>query len=168
MKTIELRKQINIEEVKEMKRKAKSEQEHRRFFAIELLLKGEKRETIVRILELGINSLNLWIKRVNKEGIKGLKTQKGRGAKCRLKEEEKKEIQEDILKSPRSLGYKQSNWTGKLLMRRMREKYGVEYKQANIYVLLKSLGISYQRPTRLYGECSKEKQEDFKKNFKVE
>ena len=98
-------------QTEEMKRKAKSEQEHRRFFA--------------------------------------------------------KEIQEDILKSPRSIGYKQSNWTGKLLMRRMREKYGVEYKQANIYVLLKSLGISYQRPTRLYGECSKEKQEDFKKNFKV-
>jgi hypothetical protein len=64
------------------------------------------------------------------------------------------------------LGYKESNWTGRLLIRRIKKHYGVDYKQANIYILLKELGISYQRPTRLYGECKEEVQESFKKKLK--
>ena len=62
---------LKIEDVKRMKKKALSEQEHRRFFSIELLLKGEERERVVRILELGINTLNQWIKRVNDKGLEG-------------------------------------------------------------------------------------------------
>jgi transposase len=156
----------SLSEVKKLKANAASEQEHRRFFAIELLLRGEDRETVVRILELGINTLNSWIQRVNERGLKYLKTQPGRGAKSRLTPEQKQEVKEAILKNPRSLGYKESNWTGRLLIRRIKKHYGVDYKQANIYILLKELGISYQRPTRLYGECKEEVQESFKKNSK--
>jgi transposase len=96
--------ELSLSEVKKLKANAASEQEHRRFFAIELLLRGEDRETVVRILELGINTLNSWIQRVNERGLKYLKTQPGRGAKSRLTPEQKQEVKEAILKKPEKLG----------------------------------------------------------------
>lgn len=165
MKALSLKNDIDLKSTKELKKQSKSEQEYKRFFAIELLLKGEERGTINRILELGVNTLNIWTRKVNTEGLHALHTQPGRGAKSRLTSIQKEEIKEAIIKNPRSFGYKESNWTGRLLIRRIKKHYGVDYKQANIYILLKYLGISYQRPTRLYGECSNEEKESFKKNF---
>jgi len=82
MKTLKLNSSsLSIEAVKELKKKASSEQEHRRYFAIELLLKKEERSTIVRILDLGVNTLNQWITKVNQKGLESLKTQAGRGSK---------------------------------------------------------------------------------------
>ena len=157
---------LELETIQKFKKESSSEQEHRRFFAMELLYKGESRTIVNRILELGANSLSRWIKIVNEKGLEYLKTQAGRGAKSRLTKKQKEEIKEAVLKNPRSLGYVESNWTARLLIRRIKQHYNVDYKQANIYVLLKELGISYQRPTRLYGECSKEEQEAFKKKSK--
>lgn len=157
---------ITVKSLAEAKKQAKGMQQVLRCLALELVLEGKKHKDICTMLKLGQNTVSQCIARVNKKGLEGLIVAKGRGRKASLTREQKQALKEAILKSPRSLGYKQSNWTGKLIRKRIEKHYGIAYKRSSIYPLLKSLGLTIQRPNRLYGEADQEEQERFKKNSK--
>lgn len=156
--------EITRDSLRKEKKKAKGMQKVLRCLALELVLEGKRHKDITEMLRLGQNTVGQCIARVNAKGIAGLDIALGRGKKASLTSGEKEELRDAILKSPRSFGYKQSNWTGKLIRKRIKKHYGVEYKRSSIYPLLKSLGLTIQRPNRLYGEADKEAQEAFKKN----
>ncbi len=156
--------EITLDLIRKEKKKAKGMQEVLRCLALEFVLEGKQHKEITQMLKLGQNTVSQCISRVNKHGLLGLHVAKGRGRKPSLTEKQKEELKEAILKSPRSFGYQQSNWTGKLIRKRIKKHYGIDYKRSSIYPLLKSLGLTIQRPNRLYGEADKKAQEAFKKN----
>lgn len=159
--------EITKEALEREKKKSKSMQRVLRCLGLQLILEGEDRQTIRKMLKVGQNTIGQWITRVNKKGIVGLDVEEGRGRKIRVGEKAKQDIQKALLKNPRTFGYKQSNWTGKLIRKRLEEKYGVVYKRSSIYPLLKALGFTLQRPQRLYGEADIDAQNGFKKNSKI-
>jgi transposase len=138
----------------------------RRLLALELFLEGKSKKDINEFLKLGPNTLAVWIRAVSLGGLNGLAEKEGRGRKARLKDSEAESLKKDILKSPRSLGYTQSNWTGKLIIRHIGKRFGVNYRLSSSYVILENLGFTLQRPTRSCGETDAEAQRTFTEKFK--
>jgi len=155
---------ITMRTLAKAKKQAKGMQQVLRCLALELVLEGRRHKDICSMLKLGKNTVRQCIDRVNKKGLTGLVVAKGRGRKALLTKDQKQELKQAILKSPRSFGYKQSNWTGKLIRKRVEKHYGITYERSSVYPLLKSLGLTIQRPNRLYGEADEAAQEQFKKN----
>lgn len=71
--------------------------------------------------------------------------------------------------TPELFGYNTATWSGALVLDFIKNKWAVEYKTAQIYNILHSLGFSFQRAKGKYPEADKEKQavfgEHIKKNF---
>ena len=55
-------------------------------------------------------------------------------------------------KSPEELGYNSSTWTGLLLIDWIKKNYDVEYKKAQIYNIMKSLNLTFQKGKGIYPE----------------
>jgi len=80
-----------------------------------------------------------------------------------LTQEQKNRLIELITnESPEQYNYNSSTWTGPLLIDWIKKHFNIEYKRAQIYNILKSLGFSYQKAKGIYPEANKEAQENFK------
>ena len=108
-----------------------------------------------------------WVHRFIKEGVAGLEEVSGRGRKCKLSIEQLAILKETLLnKSPEDFGYNTSTWNGILVIEWIKNNFVIEYKKAQIYVILKKLGLSYQKGKGFYPEASEIKQEEFKEGLK--
>ena len=87
-----------------------------------------------------------WVHRFEKEGIEGLKDKKGRGRKTLLSDEKLEKIRSLILKdTPLNHGFHAKKWTGPLLTQWIKREYRIEYQQAQIYNLLRKIGIVFKK-----------------------
>ena len=71
-----------------------------------------------------------------------------------------------LQESPADHGFNSATWTGPLLIEWIKKQYGVEYKKAQIYNIIKSLGFSYQKGKGIFPEADEQKQEIFKEGLK--
>jgi len=53
-------------------------------------------------------------------------------------------------------------YTAESIKSLIKKEYGIEYKKAQIYNIIKGLGFSYQKGKGIFPEANKEKQENFK------
>ncbi len=99
--------------------------------------------------------------------MEGLKDKKGRGRKDKLTITQKQQLA-IVLKEeqPIKYGFNTATWTGPLLINWIKKEYGIEYKKAQIYNIIKRLGFSYQKGKGIFPEANKEKQENFKNALK--
>ena len=67
--------------------------------------------------------------------------------------------------SPEYCGYNSSTWTGLLLIDWIKKEYDIEYKKAQIYNIMKSLNLTFQKAKGIYPEAidREEKLETLKK-----
>ena len=56
-------------------------------------------------------------------------------------------------KSPEDFGYNSSTWTGLLLIDWIKKEYDVDYKKAQIYNIMKSLNLTFQKAKGIYPEA---------------
>ena len=159
--------EVTLEGIKLARKRIRSYQSYQRLLGLELLLKGSSRADVGAVLGVHRNTVSDWITRANERGLAVLEVARGRGRKRRLGASDKEKVKSVLLQSPREQGYQQNLWTGKLIREYLKEKYDCEYKRSSIYPLLRSMGLSIQRPNRLYGEADKEQQVAFKKNSKI-
>ncbi|EON77582.1 hypothetical protein ADIS_1801 [Lunatimonas lonarensis] len=68
--------------------------------------------------------------------------------------------------SPVGHGYNTETWTGPVLIDWVDKNFGVRFKKAQIYNIIKKLGFSYQKAKGFYPEADQEAQEDFKDSLK--
>jgi transposase len=107
------------------------------------------------------------VHRFEQEGIDGLKDKAGRGRKSSLSSEQMGELSDLLLnESPVGYGYNTETWTGPILIDWVCKRFGVEFKKAQIYNIVKRLGFSYQKAKGFYPEADKEAQEEFKDSLK--
>ncbi len=79
-----------------------------------------------------------WARRFNDEGIDGLKDREGRGRKSNLTEEDYKKLKTVLLTTaPDEHGYDSQIWSGQLITDFIKKEFGVAYRKANIYIMLK-------------------------------
>lgn len=93
-----------------------------------------------------------WADRFDSEGIAGLRMRSGRGRHSFISNEQKEQLKIDLCKSPEEFGYNTACWSGPLLRKHVETVYGIVYKRAVIYVLLRELGFSFQRARGNYPE----------------
>jgi transposase len=83
-----------------------------------------------------------------------------------LKQEQRERIAVLLGEPPTDHGYNTATWTGPLLIEWIQKHYGILYKRAQIYNIIKSLGFTYQKGRGLFPETDTQKQEAFKAGLK--
>jgi len=138
-----------------------------RLYAIYQVSLGQPSRKLEDLYNTSFKQITNWVHQFEKEGIDGLKDKEGRGRKSKLNTSEMARIKGLLLKeSPDSHGFNTATWTGPILIEWIKKQYGFEYKKAQIYNIIKSLGFSYQKGKGIFPEADKEKQEIFKEGLK--
>lgn len=157
------------EELKTLLRKDEKFQQGVRLYACYQVSKGKKPKDLEDLYNVSFKSVCNWVNQFNKGGIDALKDKPKPGRNSKLTELQKNEIKNLVLnKRPEDYNYNSSTWTGLLLIDWIKKNYGIEYKKAQIYNILKALNLTFQKGKGIYPESMerKEKIDVLKKNFK--
>lgn len=138
-----------------------------RLYAVYQVALGQPSRNLEELYQTSFKQITNWVHRFELEGIEGLKDKPGRGRKSLLSTEQLGELSDLLLKeSPTGHGYNTETWTGPMLIDWISKNYGIEYKKAQIYNIIKQLGLSYQKAKGFYPETDEKAQEDFKDGLK--
>jgi len=147
------------EELKALLRKDEKFQQGVRLYACYQVSLGKRPKELEDIYETSFKSICNWVNRLNKGGLEALVDKEKPGRNPRLNIEQKNVLRETILnKNPENFGYNSSTWTGALVLDWLDKTYQIKFKKAQIYNILKSLGLSFQKGKGVYPE-SKDREE---------
>lgn len=83
-----------------------------------------------------------WVHRFEENGVEGLENKQGRGRKSFLSDEDLNKIKNILLtKTPTEYGIKKEKWSGPILLRIIKESFGIEYKPTQAYQLIAKMGL---------------------------
>jgi transposase len=134
-----------------------------RLEVLRYVLKGHNPYEAARVFNHSPRSIHNWLHRLQDQGLCGLKDELRSGRPARLSQAELEQVHQDLLHSPRELGYDQNLWDGVLLSHHLSHKYSVQLKVRRCQSLFHELGLSLQRPRPQAIEADLTKQEAFKK-----
>ena len=135
--------------------------------AVYQVAKGMSSRKLVEFYNVSFKQILNWVHSFEKEGVEGLKDKPGRGRKPRLSQDQRRQLAELIEKeSPMNYGYNTDTWTGPLLIDWIDKHFNIKYKKAQIYNIIKSLGLSYQKSRGVYPEADPKAQKSFKEDLK--
>ena len=155
------------EEIKSLFRKDERYTTGIRLYAIYQVSLGQPSRKLEELYNTSFKQITNWVHRFEASGIDGLRDKEGRGRKAKLDNSRLTEIKQLLLKeSPAAHGFNTATWTGPMLIEWIKKQYGFEYKKAQIYNIIKSLGLSYQKGKGIFPEADKQKQEIFKEGLK--
>ncbi len=138
-----------------------------RLYAVYQLSLGQPSRKLEDLYNTSFKQITNWAHRFEKEGIDGLRDKPGRGRTSGLNEEQRNRIAILLAQeSPADHGYNTATWTGPMLIEWITKSYGLVYKKAQIYNIIKSLGFTYQKGRGLFPETDAQKQEIYKESLK--
>ena len=138
-----------------------------RLYAVYQVSLGKSSRELEGLYNTSFKQILNWVSRFEQGGLEGLRDKPGRGRKCKLSQEQQQRLKSLVLEeSPLSYGYNTATWNGPLLINWLTNNLGITYKRAQIYNVLKSLGLSYQKAKGFYPEADKKAQEKFKQELK--
>ncbi len=138
-----------------------------RLYAVYQVSLGVPSRDLETLYNTSFKQILNWVHRFEQYGIDGLRDKPGRGRKPRLNEHQQQRIKDLLLEeSPVDYGYNTETWTGIMLIDWISENFQVQYKKAQIYNVIKSLGFSYQKAKGFYPEADLIAQEQFKEELK--
>ncbi len=111
-----------------------------------LLAKGSKICEVASVIGRSAKTVSRWAKAFHERGMTGLWPKKVPGRKPHLSPAQMKELEQDLQKNPRDLGYDFSNWDGKRFMYHIEKKFGAKLKVRRVQVIMRRLGFTLQRP----------------------
>lgn len=145
--------------LKALLRKDEKFQQGVRLYACYQVSLGKRPKELEDIYETSFKSICNWVNRLNEGGVEALIDKEKPGRPKRLDASQLTQIRDLMLnKSPEDFGYNSSTWTGPLLISWIKTKYDIEYKKAQIYNILKQLGLTFQKGKGIYPEA-KEREE---------
>lgn len=138
-----------------------------RLYAVYQVALGVPSRKLEELFHTSFKQILNWAHRFEEEGIEGLKDKPGRGRKSSLSAEQKNSLSELLLnRSPVDYGYNTETWTGPILIDWVKLNFGVEFKKAQIYNIIKQLGFSHQKAKGFYPEADPKSQDEFKEDLK--
>ena len=138
-----------------------------RLYAVYQISLGKTSRDVQELYDTTFKQICNWVHKFEKDGIEGLRDKEKTGRKARLDIQQFDEIKNVLQNNrPEEFGYNTSTWNGPLVIDYIKNKYGIEYKKANIYNILKSLGFTYQKGRAIYPEANEEKREEFRNMVK--
>ena len=138
-----------------------------RLYAVYQVSIGKSTREVEKLYNTSFKQICNWIHRFEIDGIDGLRDKSKSGRKARLSEDQLSDVKNVLLNNrPEEFGYNTSTWNGPLAIDYIKKKYGIEYKKANIYNILNSLGFTYQKGRAKYPEANEDKREEFRDTVK--
>lgn len=155
-------------EIKKLMKKEKNVVMHRKYQVIYLHMRGYSNKFIAKIVDLHEQTVGIYIKTYNDQGIKALIPKKSPGAPCFLTKEQESNLYEVISeKTPNEVGFDNNyNWTAKIACLYVKTEFDIDYSINGMLDLLHRLNLSWTRPTYVLAKADPEKQEEFEKEFK--
>lgn len=122
--------------------------EGRRLRAWELKREGWKQQEIADALGVSKGAISQWMKRGREGGVEGLRRRIATGAPPRLGDEQRGKLPELLARGAPAHGFRGEVWTCSRVAEVIRKEFGVRYHPSHVSRLLRSLGISLQKPER--------------------
>ncbi len=116
-----------------------------KLFAVYLISKGWSARSLEELFDISFKQITTWVHEVNARGITGIEEKPKTGRNAKLSAEEKKKLKDIILNfSPSDFNIESKRWKGESVKELIQTKFGVSYKKAQIYNIIKSLNIEYK------------------------
>lgn len=136
--------------------------EGRRLRAFELKERGWKQRQIADALGVSEGAVSQWMKRAKEEGVEGLRHKPPPGAPPRLSDQERAEVPELLKRGAEAHGFRGEVWTCERVATVIHRHFKVRYHPAHVSRLLRSLGLSLQKPFRRANQRDEEAIESWK------
>ena len=138
-----------------------------RLYAVYQVSLGKPSRKLEELYNTSFKQITNWVHKFEEEGINGLYDKPGRGRKSRLTQEQLDELRKLLLhESPVNYGFNTETWTGPMIRDYIQKKFGVEYKKAQVYNIIKALGFTYQKGKGTYPEASQQAKDEFSEALK--
>jgi transposase len=119
---------------------------------IHLAQQGQRVPAIARDLGLGEDTVRLWLKRFNAQGVEGLADAPRSGAPPRYTPEQVGEVVAAALTDPQQLGQPFGSWTLDRLTIYLNEERGISIKRSRIGEILLAEGLRWWQQESWFGE----------------
>lgn len=144
--------QVALSTIKSQLRKDEKFSQGVRLYAVYQIKLGRKAEELEELYNVSHKSICNWVHSYNRYGVKGLKDKLRSGRPSRLDDDQQKKLKETINDKPEKFGYVSGVWSGPLVIDYIQNAFGVLYKKAQVYNLLRRLGFTFQRGKAFYPE----------------
>jgi len=113
--------------------------------ALLLTLEGQRPGWITDVLGLTRQSLNTWMHKVNREGLKALQAKARPGRPGRLTPKAREQLEQHLEKTPLDFGLHRAGWDGPTLVVHLKRTFGVTLKVRQAQYLMHHLGYRLKR-----------------------
>jgi transposase len=108
-------------------------------------------------------TIQRWVRGFETRGFSGLQDRERSGRPPRLTPQQLQIVEKDLRASPRSFGYSQNLWDGKLLSHHLRQSQKVNLGARQCQRLFHQLGFRLRKPRPVIARANLEEQQAFKK-----
>jgi transposase len=122
--------------------------EQRRLEAARLFAAGVGQAEVARRLGATPTSVNRWHQAWKEHGEAGLKRKAPPGYKPRLSPAQLQALEQALLAGPAAAGYATELWTAPRVRKLIWERFRVRYHESHVWLLLRKLGWSCQKPAK--------------------
>jgi len=138
-----------------------------RLYAVYQVSIGQPTRKLEVLYNTSFKQICNWVHRFEESGLEGLRDKPKSGRRPRLTEENLLELNRVLQNNrPDDYGYNTATWNGLILQEYINKHYGVVYKKAQVYNLLKQLGFTFQKGKARYPESDEGKRAEFKETIK--
>lgn len=146
----------------EISRSEEARYDHR-LHGILLVCAGKGCYEVSRLLGHSPRTIESWVHRFEEDGFAGLREGERPGRPRALDEEAMGTLGQHLRRSPRSFGYHQNLWDGKLLSHHIREAFGVTMGVRQCQRLFRKLGFRRRKPRPMIAKADPLAQRTLKK-----
>ena len=148
----------------EIRRSRDSRYDHR-LHAVLLVAQGMSCPEVGRLLGDAPRTVEYWVHRFEELGLSGLVDVDRPGRPPRLGDEQFRELEGILRRSPLDVGMGTNLWDGKTLSEFIQTRYGISLGARQCQRLFRQLGFRMRKPRPVIARADPEIQEEHKKNF---
>ena len=150
----------------EIQRSEESRYDHR-LHGMLLVCSGASCYEVAELFGHSPRTVEYWVQRFERSGFAGLGEGERPGRPAALDEKVLHAVGEDLRRDPRSFGYNQNLWDGKLLSHHLMDQYRVSLGVRQCQRLFTKLGFRRRTPRPLIAQADPEAQKAYKKTPKA-
>ena len=133
-----------------------------RIQALLLVSQGHRERDVAQVIGVGRRTLQDWIHRYRVKGIPGLAKGPFKGARSRLTDEQKAELSRIIAAGPQEAGLDTGVWTTPIIVKLVRDLFGVSYHPDHMGKILHGLRFSVQYPGKNLSKADEKAQQTWR------
>jgi len=134
--------------------------------ALLLIQEGQRPGWISEVLGLSRQSLNLWMHKVNEQGLASLKSLPRPGRPAHLTPQIRQKLEEQLEKSPLDFGLPRVRWDGPTLVVHLKRHFGIKLKVRQAQYWMHQLGYRLKRASYSYLQARAEEITRFRRSLK--